>query len=156
MSLGTVPYRGQKYLGGKMKGPSRYNKKYPELYKSIRALISAAKPDFTYTTIQINENLESAPHFDKNNMGESYIIALGDFQGGELMVEGTPFNIRNRFKRFDGTKGHWTAPFEGERYSLVFFTHTFKPPIAALNGITVSEDGMFDKAGEPITLYRNN
>jgi hypothetical protein len=39
------------------------------------------------------------------------------------MIEDKAYNIRNRWKRFDGRKEHWVAPFEGERYSLVFFTH---------------------------------
>jgi hypothetical protein len=52
---------------------------------------------------------------DKFNKGPSYIIALGDFTGGELMIEGVPYNIRNRWKKFDGRRQHSTAPF--------FFTH---------------------------------
>ena len=50
-------------------------------------------------------------------------MALGDFVGGELMVEGEAFDIRYKPLEFNGwTQRHWTKPFEGERYSLVFFT----------------------------------
>ena len=33
-ALGSVNYRGQASLGGKLKGPSRWNKKFPELFCS--------------------------------------------------------------------------------------------------------------------------
>ena len=94
---------------------------------------------------RLNKNLKSKPHVDKNNVGDSYIIALGDFTGGELSIEGQSHNIRNRWKRFDGRKAHWVEPFLGERYSIVFFTHTFKPPHPDLRNIIVTKDGIFKK-----------
>jgi hypothetical protein len=146
-ALGQVNYRGQKSVGGRTKGPSRWNRKFPKLYRLVKKLIAYCHPDFKYTTIQVNKNLMCKPHVDKNNMGDSYIIAFGDFTGGELSIDtqsipgitsveenysnaiGESFNIKNRWKRFDGRQIHWVEPFEGERYSLVFFTHTFKPPV---------------------------
>ena len=54
---------------------------------------------------------------------ESLIVGLGTYVGGELMVEGEKHNIRYKPLEFNGwTQRHWTTPFEGERYSLVFFT----------------------------------
>ena len=144
-ALGQVNYRGQHFLQGKLKGPSRYNKKFPELYKNIKLLIKYYYPNFKYTTIQVNKNVMSMPHVDKNNVGPSKIIALGDFTGGELYIEGVPFNIKNKWKSFNGNKGHWVSPFKGERYSLVFFTHTFKPPNAKLRYIVVTKNGLYNK-----------
>jgi hypothetical protein len=142
-AMGSVNYRGQKSLGGRTKGPSRFNKKFPELYESITDLIRFYKPNFKYTTIQVNKNIRSKPHVDKNNVGPSYIIALGDFTGGKLVIEGKEFNIKNRWKKFNGTLGHWVEPFKGTRYSLVYFTHTFKPPCASLRNIEVKPDGLY-------------
>ena len=151
--LGEVNYRGQKSLGGATKGPSRHNEKHKQLFKLAKKLIKTYKPDFKYTTIQINKNLPCKPHVDKNNVGPSYIIALGDFTGGELCLEGKEFNIKNRFKKFDGTKGHWTKPFKGERYSLIYFTHTFKPPNPKLRGIEVRKNGLYMN-GELVKKYK--
>lgn len=151
-ALGTVNYRGQKSLQGKTKGPSRFNKKFPKLYKLIRKLIKEEQPDFKYTTIQVNKNVLCPPHVDKNNVGPSYIIALGDYTGGDLVIKGKPFNIKNKWKHFDGTQGHWVTPFNGERYSLVYFTHTFKPPNPKLRYIEVKESGLYNK-GELIEKY---
>lgn len=82
-------------------------------------------PNFTFTTVTINYNYASAPHQDVNHEdGRARIIAFGDFQGGELNLEGVgDVEIRNRWYDFDGTILHSTNPFIGERYSLVYFTH---------------------------------
>ena len=144
-ALGTVNYRGQKSLGGRTRGPSTFNKKFPELYSLVRKLIKLCKPDFEYTTIQVNKNIQSEPHVDKNNVGPSYIIALGNFTGGDLVIEGERFNISNKWKWFNGNLGHWVEPFEGERYSLVYFTHTFKPPCPSLRNVKVTSSGLYKK-----------
>ena len=143
--LGDVNYRGQKLLNYRTRGPSRYNKKYTKLYRLLRKFMRVAKPHFKYTTIQVNKNVECIPHIDKNNVGPSYIMALGEYSGGELCIEGKEYNIKNKIKKFDGRRAHWTNPFEGTRYAMVFFTHTFKPPNAVLRNIVVTKDGIFHK-----------
>jgi len=144
-ALGEVNYRGQKKMDGKTRGPSRFNRKFPELFTLLKDLIKLWKPDFPYTTIQVNKNVVSMPHIDKNNIGPSYGIALGDFYGGELVIEGSNFCIKNKFKKFNGTLGHWITPFSGTRYSLIYFTHTFKPPCPSLRNIKISKEGMYKK-----------
>ena len=143
--LGEVNYRGQKYLDYRTKGPSKYNTIYPELLDMLNNLVINHDPDFMYTTIQINKNVLSPPHIDKNNVGLSYIIALGDFKGGELVIEGCKHDIKNKFFKFDGNLGHWTAPFMGTRYSIIFFTHTFKPPSSSKRYIMITTEGEFIK-----------
>lgn len=150
--LGDVNYRGQALLDYKTRGPSRFNKKFPELFKAIKKLMKDYDPSFKYTTIQVNKNIVSPPHVDKNNVGPSYIIALGNFEGGKLVIEGKEHNIKNKFLNFDGRKGHWVTPFKGTRYSLVFFTHTFKPPSTLLRGLEVKKKGLY-KNGELIKKY---
>jgi len=143
--LGTVNYRGQQSLGGRTKGPSKYNEKFPELYDALQDLIETYHPDFSYTTIQVNKNVKSLPHIDMNNVGPSYIIGLGDYDGGDLVIEGFPYNIKNRWKRFDGRDAHWVEPYIGTRYSIVYFTHTFKPPHPSYQGIKITKKGIYKK-----------
>ena len=153
--LGDVNYRGQKYLGGKTRGPSRFNKKFPILFDLLKKLIHNHNPNFEYTTIQVNKNVISMPHIDKNNVGPSFGIALGNFTGGELVIEGKPHDIKDKFLKFNGTLGHWIIPFEGTRYSLIYFTHTFKPPCASLRKVTVTTDGLY-KDNKLIKSYKIN
>lgn len=150
--LGDVNYRGQESVNFKTRGPSRFNKKFKTLYKALRDLMSWHNPDFKFTTIQVNKNVFCEPHVDKNNVGPSYVIALGDFTGGNIVVEGKESSIQNRFLKFDGTKGHWITPFKGTRYSIVYFTHTFKPPHPNLRNIIVKHDGLY-KDGIRIKTY---
>jgi len=79
--------------------------------------------------IQINRNWASPPHKDAGNVGESYIVGLGDYKGGETVVEYSEdhikeYNIKNTFTKFNGSKYiHYTNTFTGTRYSLVFYQH---------------------------------
>ena len=51
------------------------------------------------------------------------IVGLGNYQGGEIIVEGEKYAIRYKPIEFDGWKlRHWTNSYFGERFSLVFFT----------------------------------
>ena len=151
--LGDVNYRGQKSLNYRVRGPSRNNKKYNILFDKLKEFISKRKPNFTYTNIQVNKNVFCNPHVDKNNVGPSYVIALGDFTGGDLVIEGEEFIIRNKWKKFDGRRAHWITPFKGTRYSLVFFTHTFKPPHPSVRSIRVTKKHIYNKNGEIIKSW---
>ena len=51
------------------------------------------------------------------------IVGLGDYVGGELMVENDQHDIRYCPVEFDGLNlRHWTQLFIWERFSLVWFT----------------------------------
>eukprot|EP00435_Cladocopium_sp_Y103_P029832 s1572_g7.t1 len=98
------------------------------------------------TTLQLTKNLECVPHTDQNNGGTSHETTLGDHKGGQIFVEDPqgdevmrlPENIRGAGKagdvivgrrhqprrklvEFDGTKIHFTCPFDGERFCIVLF-----------------------------------
>jgi hypothetical protein len=38
---------------------------------------------FSYSTCHVNKNFNGMPHVDKNNVGLSWALSLGDFEGGE-------------------------------------------------------------------------
>jgi len=100
-------------------------KKYQKIYE-----LACSLPDFEFTTIQFNKNYQCKKHIDKNNIGISRIIGLGDYEGGELLIyydgedeEPKSIDIKNKFFEFDGSKYyHETAPFTGERHTLVYYT----------------------------------
>ena len=78
------------------------------------------------THCAVNRNAQFTPHVDSGRgqgQSVSMIVGLGDYVGGETLVEGIPYGIRYNPLEFNGWKQlHWTAPFLGERFSLVFFT----------------------------------
>jgi hypothetical protein len=78
------------------------------------------------STVAVNRHAQFKPHKDSGSgagQGVSLIVGLGDFSGGETVVEGVPMNVRYSPLEFNGwTQQHWTLPFEGERFSLVWFT----------------------------------
>ena len=75
-----------------------------------------------WDAIQVNDNYQSAPHKDKGNCGISYIVGFGPYQGGELLVDVSSYDIRHRGHLFNGSELlHSTQPWTGSRYSLVFY-----------------------------------
>ena len=48
------------------------------------------EPDFKFTSITLNKNYAAKRHRDKNNLGDSRLIAFGDFTGGEIVIEDNP------------------------------------------------------------------
>lgn len=118
-SLGAMP--GDKCI--QPKG----NTLFPELMKAAFELELTLCPDREpSSTIAVNRNAQFRPHTDSGagaGQSTSLIVGLGTYTGGELVVEGEKMDIRYKSVEFDGWKQrHWTMPFYGERYSLVWFT----------------------------------
>lgn len=82
--------------------------------------------DISFNSITVNQNYQATSHRDKNNVGESYLVAFGDYTGGELRIEEGAeqglHTVRHRPLTTDFSKVyHSVLPFEGNRYSLVFY-----------------------------------
>ena len=108
-------------------GQPKANEIFPELMKAAFELEIALCPDREpSSTIAVNRNAQFRPHTDSGagaGQSTSLIVGLGHYVGGELMVEGEKKDIRYEAVTFNGWKQrHWTLPFVGERYSLVWFT----------------------------------
>ena len=102
--------------------PGANNKKYPQVYEVLKKLIHHIDPEFKYNSITINRNFKCRPHYDKRNVSPSMIIGLGDYEGGELVVEKCEFNIKKKPLIFNGGSClHWVNEFIGDRYTIVYY-----------------------------------
>lgn len=117
-SLGSMP--------PPLEAPSG-NVQFPELLRAafeLERVLLPGRPGSS--TIAVNKNAEFLPHVDNGagaGQSVSLIVGFGEYTGGELVLEGTPHDIRYKAFEFNGwTQRHWTLPFEGERFSLVWFT----------------------------------
>ena len=45
-----------------------------------------ATPEFEFTSVQLSYNYASRLHVDRNNVGSSYVIGLGNYVGGNIWV----------------------------------------------------------------------
>lgn len=118
-------------------------KRYPEFTLLLTKWLKDNMPaefekEFAYTSININKNYAGRLHRDGNNAGPSLIKAFGDFRGGELnywpeddkkleldkfdQKKRISLDIKKNLMLFDGNRGHYVNDFQGERYSLVFFS----------------------------------
>ena len=116
--------------------------------------------DISFTSFTINQNYKCEPHRDKSNFGESFLVAWGNYTGGDLIIhEGDlsgSHNINCRPFKTDFSKVlHSVAPFTGNRYSLVFYKlkATRMPQEPIPKGEAVFEDGVykFKRGGKVIT-----
>ena len=97
---------------------------------------SAWAGSFVWTSIQVNKGFACARHRDVGNAGPSMLHALGEFDGGNLLVwpddKGTgPVNslsVRDAveldtrsWQWIDGRKPHEAMSFSGERISAEYF-----------------------------------
>lgn len=97
--------------------------------------------DFGFTGININHNYAGRRHRDNGNEGPSAIKALGAFTGGRLNYfpkdfkkpgrvdvdsldpkESIALDLSKKVTFFCGNNAHGVQPFQGDRFSLVFFT----------------------------------
>jgi len=145
-------------------------KRYPEFTQLLCRWLRERRPeelnqDFTFTSININKNYAGKLHRDGNNSGPSFIKAFGEFTGGELNYwpsddKKTPLEDFDHAKRvtvgikdslllFDGNRGHYVNSFEGERYSLVFFS------VRTWNKIPEDERAEAVRCGIPVPTERS-
>ena len=123
---------------------SRQNWYRPYLYK---LLLDFGKQyvDISFNSVQVNQNYKAEKHRDKNNVGDSFIVAFGDYTGGRLLIHegdlsGT-HNIQYNPIRGDFSKNlHSVEDFNGERFSLVYFTFAKKGVIPELPPFSIREE----------------
>lgn len=111
----------------------------------IAAYAQRARPNFPFTSVQININYASSEHVDENNLGATLITGLGPYKAGQLFVADQYGNINHKLTKgvrghqqgqvvrgynvdlasiwfeFDGNVVHFTRPFTGSRCTLTYF-----------------------------------
>ena len=115
-SWGITLYQGKKKV-------SRYTNLHPHMLPLFDKFIQHHMPDFKYTSVYVNRNVRAKAHYDKVNINESLIVGCGNYTGGDLVVEGSHFNIKDNSVIFNASEMlHSNDAWEGIRYSLVFFS----------------------------------
>ena len=89
----------------------------------VHAQMQKIDPFFEYSAVQTNDGLRSNIHFDKGNLGDSYINVVVPFAAGwtfrsvnsgelEVFEPGT-------WQKFNGLEPHGSTPFCGRRISTL-------------------------------------
>merc|ERR1719336_613550 len=116
---------------------------YPHVTKVLNTWFKARRPaeldaDFPCTSISLNSNYAAKRHRDGNNAGPSMIAGFGNYTGGELAYwpdddrsgyvedlhhdDRKVLDINKSLVLFDGNRGHEVDDFQGERFSVVWFS----------------------------------
>lgn len=119
-TAGIVKYHGQEVI-------SKLSLEHPILDTLLIDFMKVHNKDFIFNSVYITKNCQSKPHRDSGNIDKSIIVSIGKFTGGNLYVKINNeitklFDIRNYSLEFDGaTYTHYTEPFVGNRYSLIYY-----------------------------------
>ena len=122
------------------------NERNPELFKALVRFGNAVVPEgWTYQSITLNHGVRAKKHIDGQNNGRSVIVGIGNYTGGKLNIyqqDGSKpkaYTVKNKPTMFNGAVyPHATQPFEGERYTIIFFKQA-KP--GGVKGITMRGGG---------------
>jgi len=102
--------------------------KHHKLMQLASMYIKEYDPNFKYTSIQFAKCMHTPKHKDKNNVGDSVIVAFGDYTGGGLIMydeEGNEYihDIYHKPLVFNANENyHRTEDFVGTRFTITFFT----------------------------------
>ena len=70
--------------------PADYSRlcwKRPYLYKLLLDFGKTfVPPEVQWNAITLNQNYRARPHYDRHNIGKSYLVAFGDYTGGDLRL----------------------------------------------------------------------
>ena len=104
---------------------------YPELFDVFNEFRDYYFKEFIFDSVTINKmpkGVSMKPHYDKMNVGESVLVAFGDYKGGNTFIKKDERNYkivdaRDEPQQFNGhTTHHFVSTIkEGLRYSLVFY-----------------------------------
>ena len=94
-----------------------------------KLLAELAPRGFTYTSVQCHRNGPSGKaHSDAGNSKGHLALSLGSFTGGQLVVETSDpgvlseYDLKSRPARIDLRRPHWVQPYQGTRYSVVWYS----------------------------------
>ena len=104
--------------------------KYPRIMPLLKKIMDSHNPGFQFTNVYVNRNTVCKKHTDSKNVGVTLLIGFGDYTGGNTVLyinnEPVKCNINGSSLIFDGSViPHESEPFEGTRYSVVFFNTSF-------------------------------
>jgi len=99
-------------------------KKHPLIWKLLQELGAALNYD--YSSVHLNHNVVCPKHKDSKNASFTLLISFGDYEGGNIVVEGKEYDARHTPIIFNGAYlTHWNTPLvSGNKYSLVFYHHS--------------------------------
>jgi hypothetical protein len=111
---------------------SRNTWQIPKLWALLQEFAANHVP-IGWDGVTVNDCYVSAAHKDKGNEGHSYTVSFGEFTGGELCIDDgsgghVKIDTRHTGYLFNGAGcTHWTAPFVGRRFCLVFYKIVWPP-----------------------------
>ena len=78
--FGIVKYRGKFTT-------SKYLKKYPEIMGLFKEFVDSHYAGFDFNSVYVNKNVVCKWHTDSKNVGESLLVGVGNYTGGQSSLK---------------------------------------------------------------------
>lgn len=133
----------------------------PYLYKLLLDFGDTYVKDISWNAITVNQNYKADKHRDKGNVGKSFLVAFGDYEGGDLKIyEGDlsgNHDIRYKPIITDFNKVfHSVESFTGNRYSLVYYNfYNTRLSVLPPPSVIYENKKYFFKRGDVIITQKN-
>lgn len=110
------------------------NQHFPELAQAVFELEKYITTDNEFLASShctLCRNVEMTPQFLKGegNRDTCKIVGLGDYHGGEFVVGGEMYDVRYEPLKFNFWQIHYDKPFNGEKFSLIWYTPKFRDKV---------------------------
>ena len=139
-------------FGDTRRGIKEYvtNGRYPELFRRLAEFGNRVVPKgWEYNGITLNHGVKAKKHKDSKNVGPSVIVGIGDFTGGGIKVwdkeDKNPkiYPLHDKPLMFNGgLLYHETEPFNGERYTMVFYRQMWE---GQPKGVSMTGKGLWEQ-----------
>jgi len=98
-------------------------KKHPDVWKLVQDIGTAL--NYEYSSVHMNHNVVCPKHKDSKNGSLTLLVSFGDYEGCNIVIDGTVYDARHTPIVFNGAYlEHWNTPLiSGNKYSLVFYHH---------------------------------
>jgi len=133
--------------------------KLQEMTRTINAGLNRwadkhAPAGFGWTSLQLNAGTVADWHVDHRNQGPSIILVVGEHTGGEFESSGhLPTKLDFEAVLADGRIPHRSHPFQGERYSVVAFTHECRLELSVEDHAAMRRLGYRPASGEFLNAW---
>lgn len=110
------------------------NQKFPELAQAVFELEKYITTDNDFLASShciVSRNVEMTPQFLKGegNRDACKVVGLGDYHGGEFLVDGDMHDIRYEPLKFNFWQIYYNKPFRGEKFTLLWYTPKFRDEV---------------------------
>ena len=137
---GEASFSAGVFVHGGVVGLRKNCELFPTAVQVLTGLLRSIRPGFVFSSLAVNQNIKTLPHFDRNNLSSepNLVVALSRFRRGGIWIEtlggsvevvhrnqvrvGEVLDVSSHPVLVDARRLHCTMGWRGSRIVLIGFT----------------------------------